>query len=146
MKKKIVDEAKEVLDALGGEDDKAGRDAAFAYGEAIEESYDQERVREKELLSYQKSTNKYKDGLAMLLRERLATIFWPKGYNWITARTEKGVALEFKTPQGRSFAQGITPTFDLEYDLNALDVLTLRAENTILRLHGEQAGIDKPDS
>lgn len=58
-------------------------------------------------------------------------------------KTQDGVILVVKSPQGEVFIRGINLTRDPEYDINAINVLVLQAENTIDSKKGLLLGDNK---
>ena len=135
LRKKDLKKAEEVLEALGGEEEKVGIQAAKEYVEAVEASHDAREADEKTVMAGKmKRIESYRDYLAKLLRDRLATVYAPPGFEVATAATPRGVAVALLDDRGRRHTIGFTPCLDLEMDLNAVDEMMLRAENTIYKI------------
>lgn len=96
-------------------------------------------------LEYDRQRSSYYDRLAQWGAKRLAeadiesgwaygcmhtkrgdVILWDKKF-----KAEDGVLVAIRSPQGTIYSRGINLTFDPEYDLNAINMLVMQAENTI---------------
>lgn len=77
--------------------------------------------------------------LAKLLLKRLTFVDWPLGWTYQVAPTKVGVVLEMKSPGGRFFRSGFKSTSNPLFDLNAINIYAVRAENTIDRISGADA-------
>ena len=130
--KKLKKKAIEVADALGGEDEKAGIQAAKEFNEAISESHHAREEWETSKLKRKKDKKAYKNFLARMLRDRMETIY-SSDWNFATSATRQGVAVAVISPDGRKFARGFKPAYDTKLDRNAIEVLVSQAENTILK-------------
>jgi hypothetical protein len=135
-KKKKSKEAKEIIEAVG-EKGKKGVKAAQEY-------FKQEEKKEKKLKDVvletlqdrRKSKLAYNGFLGKLLMERLTLVDWPDGWSHLVSPTEKGVVMELKSPDVRTFRAAFASTGDPIYDFNAVESYVLRAENTIDRISG----------
>lgn len=71
--------------------------------------------------------------LAELLQKRLHSVDWPKG--WYYAVTPNDVGVIFTMNYKKQFFQAaFKPTGEEKYDLNAVNMYVVRAENTIDRI------------
>jgi len=133
--KKASKEAHEVFEALTGEDEKAGRAAAEAYRKDTERSHDERTAWESnELRKRLKRDISYKDFLAQMLRDRIEVMAAPPGFDFATSATKKGVAVALHSPEGKWYTKGFSPMFNLEIDMNAVEVLATQMENTLYKV------------
>ena len=58
-------------------------------------------------------------------------------WEWDTFASKEGVAFTLKSPDGRYFAHGMKPSFDIEVDLKGLHGLMVKVDNTIYRVQKE---------
>jgi len=135
LKKKKSAEAVEKILATGEKGKKGVKYAKQVFKEE-KKKVDAEETREKELLDDTKNIVTYNHLLANLLRKRLLQVDWPVGWSYKVAPTKIGVVFEMKSIDGRFFRRGFKPTQDPKYDLNAVDMYAVRAENTIDRITG----------
>jgi len=82
--------------------------------------------------------------MAEMLLFRLGEMAWPHGWTYQVSPTEKGVVMEMKSPVGRYFRAGFKSTGMEVYDLGAIDLYAIRAENTIEKL-GKENGKQRTD-
>lgn len=63
---------------------------------------------------------------------------FPKGYHFRAVPTQKGIEMWILSKDSKFFGQGITLSHIPKYDLNALEVLVMQAENRIDKLEDER--------
>ena len=85
----------------------------------------------------------YNHLLASLLQKQLTLVDWPLGWRYQVAPTDIGVVLEMTSADGRIFRTAFKTTGEKKYDLNAVSVTVLRAENTIDRLTGADKSLHR---
>jgi len=133
-KKKRSAEAKEIIEAVGEEGQKGSRAAK----EYLDEQVKEEKKKENTELSRLDSRRGFVDYnflLAKLLVKRLNLVSWPEGWRYNVAPTKEGIVMELYSPD-KFFRAGFRPTRTAMYDLNAVDMYAVRAENTIDRVTG----------
>ena len=137
--KKVISDAREVLEDLTGDDEKKGREAAEAYRLSLEASSAERKAQELTELSEERGKiDDYKDTLAKMVRERLEQCMISPQYSWATAKTKFGVAAAIIAPNGKKYTSGFLPTHEPLMDLQAVERLADKVENTILELEGER--------
>ncbi len=86
-----------------------------------------------------KNKTAYNSFLANLLMERVrTTLELPQGWSTKIAPSTRGVVFELNSPGGRTFRTAFAPTVDPIFDLNAIELTCVRAENTIERIEGQR--------
>lgn len=110
--------------------------------ESEQKQSDKKRAKVLDFLQSQpRKIKTYNDLLASLLLKRIyLTVDWPKGWYYQAAPTEKGIVFEMKSPDNRIFRNAFKPTGLPQYDLNAIDMYCVRAQNTIDRIEKEKHG------
>jgi len=117
-------------------------DKAFREKMRQEEAEEKEqRDKEVEALKKVGSKLKYNAFLATILAKKLELIKWPDNWSYKVGPTEVGVVMEVRSPT-KFFRTAFGSTSDGIYDLNAIDVFALRAENTLEK----QVGIKRTAS
>lgn len=76
----------------------------------------------------------YRLSLCELIIARIKEEKWPKDYHFKTLPTDEGVVLLLMTPWKKIFGHGFKPTHLPQYDLNAVEVLVMQAENRVDKL------------
>jgi len=135
-------EAVEVIDAIGKEGSKGRKYAKEFFDKKTKE---EEKIKDEELnnLQTRKRFVDYNPLLADLLDKRLRYVDWTPGWKYKVAPTKEGVVMEIYSPDGRCFRAGFRPVRDPVYDLNAVEMYALRAENTMDRVMGNDKKEDK---
>jgi hypothetical protein len=107
--------------------------------EDIEKFKAEEKVKEEKrnkALEYLESHKEgkivtYNSMVADMLRLRLkSSVYW-RGWTFEVMPTDKGVVLEIYSPNGRMFRDAFKTTGISKYDLNAIDTFAIMAESTI---------------
>lgn len=132
-KKRKLQEENDIILEIGKEG-KAG-DKAFKEHQKTEDQISKvKRDIILEELDATKRSRYYNKFICDLLRERLRTVTFPLGWTHLEAPSDRGVVMEIKSPDGRIFRSAFAPVKDALYDLNAIDMFAIRAENTIDRI------------
>ena len=105
----------------------------------IEKFKKEEKAKKEEkekVLEYISSRSKdkiitYNRMIADLLRKRLLFYVDWRGWTFEVVPTDVGVILEIYSPKGKMFRSAFKTTGIAIYDLNAIDVFAVMAENTI---------------
>lgn len=80
----------------------------------------------------------YRKTLCELIIKKVSETKWPKNYHFKALPTDEGVALLLMTPQKKVYGHGFKPTHLPIYDLNAVDILVMQAENRVDKLETPQ--------
>jgi len=131
------------LEDLTGEDEKKGREAAEEYRLSLEAGSAERKTQELTELSEEKGIDGYKDVLAKMVRERLEQCFVSPSYQWAAAKTKFGVAVAVIAPNGKKYTAGFLPTHEPAFDLQAVERLADKVENTVLKLENERLDVGK---
>ncbi len=134
-KKKKSAKAREIIETIGEKGEK-GRRAAKEYFKDGQVDIQKEEALEMEMLSKVKKIETYNTLLAKLLLKRMRFVDFPEGWSCQVSPTDIGVVMELKSPDKKYFRSGFKPVWDPMYDLNAVDMYAVRAENTIDRHTG----------
>jgi hypothetical protein len=134
-RKKKSQKAAEIIKTIGEKGQK-GRKAAKEFFKEKDGEANKERDEELSLLDSTGNITTYNTLLAKLLMKRMRFVDFPKGWSVKIAPTKKGVVMELRSPDDKFFRSGFVPVMDPFYDLNAVDVYAIRAENTIDRMTG----------
>ena len=134
-----IEEAKERLDVLGQESDKKAVKWVTEVGKAANKSTRVQIGVDLEHLdtSSKGSYKKYKSALGKILYNKFAKLRWPKGFRYGIYVTPKGIECHIYDPFKRKFARGLQVTHNPKYDLNAAQVMTIQADNTVAIIMGE---------
>ena len=133
-RKKKSKEAVKVIEAIGESGQKGQKAAKEFFGEKVKAETKGE-AEELDLLNSRRQFIDYNFLLAKLLLKRLNLVDWPKGWRFGVAPTKEGVVMEMYFSD-KYFRAGFKPVMDPVYDLNAVDMYAVRAENTIDRITG----------
>ena len=128
-------EAVKVIEVIGEEGKKGRKTAKEFFDEKLVGEKKKEAVELTTLDSRRKFVD-YNFLLAKLLVKRLNLVDWPTGWKFNVAPTKEGVVMEIRSPWSQLYRAGFRPTRDALYDLNAVDMYAVRAENTIDRVTG----------
>ena len=130
-KKRRLQEENDVLLEIG----KEGKDGIKAFKEYAKEDKKKNQKHRDELLeridSEPKKRLSYNLFLSKLLARGLRTVEWQPRWRFNVAPTQRGVVMEMKSPDGRTFRSAFKSTGDSVTDLNAIEMFVLRAENTV---------------
>lgn len=131
-KERRLAEEMERIEAIGAPGKKGSKEARSFFKEQ-EKQYQKEEQEKKERLH---SAKNYRQMLAELLRSELLSVDWPSGWRYSVFPTKEGVVLTM-SKENRHFRAAFRPTGEERYDLNAVKMYALRAENTIDRVSGK---------
>jgi len=133
--KELREKGEEIL-ATGQESNIKAKEAVIKLVEEEKEKEELKKEKEKELVfeARQGKIINYNMLLSRLLEKRMVQIDFPDGWRYKTGWTAVGVILELYSPNGRIFRLAFKPNGEEKYDLNAIDVCAIRAENTIDRI------------
>lgn len=131
MADKKVQEKNDVLLEIG----KEGKEGIKNFKEYAKDLEAKEKKKKditlEKIDSAPKKKFSYNRFLSELLIKHLKTVDWSEGW-WVdVAPTERGVVMELKSPDGRIFRSAFKSTADPIADLNAVEMFTIRAENTV---------------
>lgn len=76
----------------------------------------------------------YKKYLAQIFMCCLRDLEWPLGYQWRVLVTRKGIAVAFTDNHKLLYSKGIAETGEIKMDVNAINMLVMKTENTIERI------------
>ena len=133
--KKVLDTEAEKLEGLVQDSEKeAVKDATKVFKEE-EEKHEEKKLQEEDSLrkNAKGTFATYHRALATLLEGKMMGVELPEGWSFIVHPTDDGVILEL-TYGTRMFRSAFKPTFMEKYDLNAVNMYVVRAENTIDRV------------
>ena len=134
--KKRSGKAKDVITTIGAEGEKGRKEAKKYFAEEIKKQEKGEK-EDLDILDRKKGNlSTYNSLLADALIKRLGYVDWPLGWGATVAHTKKGVLMEVKAPSGKFYRAQFAPVRDPVYDLNAVDMYAVRAENTMDRVTG----------
>lgn len=133
-RKKKSQEAVKIIETIGESGQKGDKAAKEFFDDKIKEEV-KEEAQELDLLDSRRKFVDYNFLLAKLLMKRLNLIDWPQGWRFGVAPTDEGVVMEIYHLD-KFFRAGFKPVMDPVYDLNAVDMYAVRAENTIDRIMG----------
>lgn len=138
-RKKKIAEAKERVDVLGQESDKKAAKWVIEEGNKDKKGAQVQIGVDLEHLdtSSKGSYKKYKSALGKILYNKFSKLTWPKGFRYGIYVTPKGIECHIYDPFKRKFARGLQITYNPKYDLNAAQVMTIQADNTVAILMGE---------
>lgn len=131
FRKDTPDQEFEKVEAMGTDDNKEGVKATKSI---LKEEEKENKEKEAIALEYLKNQRKFKDQyiltLSKLLEVKLFEDQFPKGTSYRVAPTDQGVYMELYV-NGRIFQQAFKASGEPLYDLNAVDIFVMRAENTV---------------
>jgi hypothetical protein len=127
--KKKLQEENDVLLAIG-EDGQKGVDAFKEHVKEEEKIKQVTRDIQQETLNKKNRKADYNNFLASILNEKLVAIEWPSGWEYNIGTTDIGVVMELRNGK-KTYRTAFQSSGEGVYDLNAVEVFALRAENTI---------------
>jgi len=138
--KKAMGEEIEELEATGQEDERKASKWVKEKGEENKKELD--KVQEDRLGVLDKQTSykfeDYKRILAKYIHQELLSTDIPQGYLLRPFVTEEGVGLAMQTPDKRKFVRAFAPVNKPKFDMNAVELLVIAAENKIIALEEEK--------
>lgn len=135
MPKKRESIKRDVQEAVGGEDELAGK-------QAVREMFGEQEKRDadgrQEVLDILKKKKQftfdsYNFHLATILYGQLKLLEFPGGWKWDVSPTKSGIVLTLWY-KSHVFQAAFAPTREERYDLNAVEMYVVRTENTIDRV------------
>jgi len=134
-KKKVdIDEEFEKVEAMGSDDHKTG---VSSTKEIISHELKKDKEEKEITLEYLERAKLYKRDYILSLTQLLLTKMmeddFPAGVTYDMRPTSEGVYMELYA-KGKVFAQAFRATGMPVYDLNAVDMFVMRAENTVNKL------------
>ena len=143
---KVLDSEMDKLEAVGAEGKKGIAAAKQIFSQ---EEKDAKLAQEIEIERLEQNKKKYSYNifLALALQKRLDDIDFPDEWKIKVAPTDRGVVMEIETPGPRYFRSAFAATGDGYYDLNAVNMFALRADNLIdnMPLQKTKGGILLPN-
>lgn len=125
----------EKVEAMGEDNEKQ---AIKAVKEIVVLNEEKEKDKENVTLDYLKTKRgwtkiEYNRALSEILLVKLYEDGWPEGVSYEVIPTNIGVIMELYV-KGRIFRQAVGTIGEPKYDLNAMDMFVMRAENTVEKL------------
>jgi len=133
--KKDLDKEMEKLEAMGQENEKKSIPSVREIMAEEEKKIEEKKARNIDVLEKKRnfSFRTYNMALSDLLVKRMSLVDFPDGWKYGVTPTDEGVVLTM-TYGDRVFRAGFKPTGEAKYDLNAVNMYAVRAENTIDRI------------
>lgn len=142
---KKINEARDVLDAIGHENEHEGIKWTKYFMDLFDKNEMEKNILREESLKKKVTRKRYHEALAGIMNELMIDMDKPSN-NWITNAffTEKGVVVQLKDKWGRVYQRAFKPCGTPKIDLHMVNLYLGGAEDTMYKVESEkktQSGI-----
>lgn len=139
-RKKELQQEVEIINEIGQESDIKAKPLVQQLMKESEEGAtkrEMERLNKLEMAKSAGGIRTYVSLLTDLLDKRMRYVDWERGWTYSVSNDGVGIILKMFSPSHRTFQAAFRPTQQAMYDLNAVNLYGIRAENTMERLRKE---------